>query len=139
MKVYTYRLTEVADTICPITGVTTFLVVLYLFIVSLVMSIGSDFDLRTDWPLFVILPVGFIPLFLALVARRRHLLGGLAIVMFTVAFIPFALVRIYSDEFSARWVFYTAHSVIGILFFTGGVLHLAVWWKERQRERLQHN
>jgi hypothetical protein len=132
-------LARAARLIALIVGIQSLLMVgIPVSILVLIDAMRSGVDANVQSPDIVLLVGGFVPIVLAIVAWRCHLVGGLAIVLFTAAFLPFALQRVFLDEYQ-RWISYPFHLSMAIPFFIGGMLHLVVWRIERQSKKRQQS
>ncbi len=78
---------------------------------------------------FLIFP-GFLLTIPTLIAWQRHLLGGILLVLLSGLFIGWICAPVYhlGQDVTTGISFFVA---VPVLFLFGGILHLAVWWKER--------
>jgi hypothetical protein len=84
---------------------------------------------RGDDPVPLLLPVDLIPLAFALIAWKWHLVGGLFLTSLAILVIAVPLVLTGYDFLLILG---------GTVLLASGILHLIVWWAERQREDPQH-
>ena len=76
-----------------------------------------------------------LPLLLAVIAWRWHLIGGVLIILFTTASVS---CQLYGSSFWGVFDLFTYYALaIGfgpwLLFFAGGILHLIAWRQEKKQ------
>ena len=75
---------------------------------------------------------GFIPVLFVAVAWRNHILGGIAMLLYS----PMLLFVVWFIMLASEGHQDVSHLVLAALVFpVGSALHLVVWWKERRSKR----
>ena len=75
---------------------------------------------------------GFIPILLVAIAWRSHLLGGMAMLLYS----PMLLSIAWFIDVASEGHLGVSHLVLAALVLpVGAALHFVVWWKERQSKR----